>query len=117
MFTISKIRWEVLPLITDYRARSIRTLALLVAGAAFAEAATFNYSVSCAQVTIGPSTIMAYNGSPGSVVLSPNLSLVTTLLPINATTRVDNNAAGPGTFPGTLSCNLTFAGVVTPFTR
>jgi hypothetical protein len=39
------------------------------------------------------------------------------LLPTNQLTRIDNNAATPGTYTGTLACTLTFGGVNMDFAR
>jgi hypothetical protein len=51
------------------------------------------------------------------VSLTPGSTLVTALLPVNNSTRIDNNAAPSATFNGTLSCSITFAGVTQAFTR
>ena len=96
---------------------AIIALAVIGAGAAPADAATFSWTVDCPNNTVvGPVTVLPVNFT-GSVNLTPNVSLVTALLPGANIIRRDNPAAPPGVSTGTLQCTLTFGGVTVPFTR
>src|SRR5215467_11546483 len=99
------------------RSRALCVSALLVLTSALAGAQTFTYSVACSQVTIGPVTVLAYNSGPQTVALTPGSTLITALLPVNNSTRIDNNAAPPASFGGTLACNMTFSGIPVAFSR
>src|SRR5215471_5133436 len=97
--------------------RALCASALLVLTSALAGAQTFTYSVTCSQVTIGPVTVLAYNSGPQTVSLTPNSTLVTALLPVNNSTRIDNSAAPVATFNATLPCSITFSGIPQAFSR
>jgi hypothetical protein len=82
-------------------------------------AATFNYTVSCNQTTLGPSTIdLGGLSNSGSVTLTPGVtSNNLSILNFGLANRVDNNTVTSGTFTGTQSCSLTFGGVTVNFSR
>lgn len=79
-------------------------------------AATFAWTVDCAEVVVGPVTVLAVNFA-GSVDVVAGVPVTVGLLPTANLIRRDNPAALPGTYVGVLSCNLTFGGVTVPFTR
>jgi IPTL-CTERM motif len=79
-------------------------------------AVTFTWTVDCAQVVVGPVTVLPVNFN-GTVDLTLNVPATIALLPTANLIRRDNPAAPPGTHTGVLSCTLTFGGVTVPFTR
>lgn len=91
-------------------------VSVLGLGTAVSSAATFSWTVDCAEVVVGPVTVLAVNFT-GSVDLTPGVPVTVALLPTANLMRRDNPAAPPGTHIGVLSCTLTFGGVTVPFTR
>lgn len=93
--------------------------AFLALGAVTADAATFNFSMTCpADTVVGPVTVLAYVPPlTGSVTLTPGVPATDSFLPTNQLTQQNNNAAAGGTYLGTLNCTLTLGGVPTAFSR
>lgn len=98
---------------------SLAVSAFLALGAATANAATFNYSMTCpADTVVGPITVKAYVPPlTGSVTLTPGVPATDSFLPTNQLTVENNNAAAGGTYLGTLNCTLTLGGVPAGFSR
>jgi hypothetical protein len=70
---------------------------------------TFDYSVSCPAVTIGPDTIPAYSNS-GTLSLTPNVLLIPSDLHVLHLQMAPIGTNPTSTFTGTLSCQFTFNG-------
>lgn len=95
-------------------------LATLSLRADSASADTFDYSVACDQVVLGPTTLLATTAFPftGTLDLTPNVAASDlAVLTAPSLHRVDDNTATSGTFMGTLSCTLTLGGVSVGYTR
>jgi hypothetical protein len=82
-------------------------------------AQTFNYSVSCAQTTLGPVNVEFQGGSgSGSVSLTPSvLSTGLNILSIPVNDQSNSFTVTSGNFNGTLPCVLTFGGVSVNYAR
>jgi len=100
---------------------AVRVVSLTILGAGLAHATALSYSISCAQVTLGPVTILAnaYSSNDSGfapLALVPNIPLNhVALIPATQTTRIDSVANG--VFTGTLSCAIALGGVSSTFTR
>jgi hypothetical protein len=89
-------------------------VALLFAGVV--SGATFNYSVSCPAMTIGPDTIPAFSNS-GTLSLTPNVLLIPSDLHVLHLQMVPIGTNPTTTFTSTLSCQFTFNGQTTTANR
>jgi hypothetical protein len=83
---------------------------------------TFNYSVTCTGVTIGPIAVDSFSpgSTSGSVTLTPNVlfnSSALAILSFSANVVNVSNTVTSGSFSGLLPCMLTFGGVTVNFTR
>ena len=92
------------------------TASFIVLNASTTSAAPFSLTVDCPTTVVGPVTVL--NQTIGQAVnLTLNVPSTVGILPINALTRIDDNAAAPGIYTGTLSCTFTANSVTVPFTR
>jgi hypothetical protein len=91
---------------------------LVLLFSAISSAATFNYSLTCAQATVGPITISA-DSVPltGSVTLTPGVLATGLNIISEGQVQITNSYPTSGNFSGTRSCALTFGGVTVNFTR
>ena len=94
-------------------------LALIALSSTMAGAATFNWAVLCPTDTVvGPVTVSKLTPAfSGTVDLTVNVPVTLALFPTAIVIIMNDNAAAPGIYTGTLSCTLTFGGVIVPFTR
>lgn len=89
---------------------------LLLVSTGAANAVTFNYSITCQSLNVGPDQIQAYTQT-GSVNLVPNVANTSNTVDFfNAQTTIVFNAAN-ATFSGTLPCNFTLGSVTVNASR
>jgi hypothetical protein len=98
--------------------RSCLVFAVVLFCSAVSAQTNFNYSVNCAQATVGPITLDSGGlSSSGSVNLTPNVVSGGTILGLPTNITTNSNTVASGIFNGTLACSVTFGGVTVNYTR